>query len=253
MKSIIYVILLALAFQSCELVFNKQNVKEIIKSAKPQKTKSSYRDGLYVKKYNNGKMKTAINYTDGYKNGVAKEYYPDGNLKAVYHYNYNNKNGLVTKYYTSGRVKWVADFKNNQKNGFVKQYYLNGKLKSKQSFVRDIPLPDLEEYKKDGSLVTKYPKLIVDKNIKTEGGYKNSTLTIRLSYGNEKTKFYSEKIDTTIDLAYNLYIIPKNGGNIVTVEKNVRIGNNHIDNVTLTAMYKTKFDNLKLYYWDTEF
>ena len=80
MKRIIYILILVLAFQSCELIFNKWNVEKIAKQTKPKKSKSLYRDGLIIRKYDNGKTKTEINYTDGYKNGVAKEYYPDGNL-----------------------------------------------------------------------------------------------------------------------------------------------------------------------------
>jgi len=253
MKQIIYIIIIALSFQSCELIFNKQNAKKIITEAKPQKPKSMYKDGLIVKKYDNGKTKTEINYTDGYKNGVAKEYYPDGNLKVVYHYDYNHKNGLVTKYYTSGQIKWELNFNDNKMNGVLKQYYANGKLKSKQSYVRDIPLADLEEYKKDGSLIKKYPELIIDKDVKTEGDYKNSTLTVRLSYGNEKTKFYSEKIDTNLTIDYKLFIIPKNGGNIVTIEKSVKKWHNKVNKLRLTAIYKTKFDNKKLYFSNTKF
>jgi len=253
MKNIIYILFIALSFQSCELVFNKQNAQKIVAETKPQKPKSSYKDGLVIKKYDNGKTKTEINYTDGYKNGVAKEYYPDGNLKAVYHYDYNHKNGLVTKYYTSGQIKWEADYKDNKKNGFVKQFYVNGKLKSKQSFVRGIPLPDLEEYKKNGSLITKYPELIIDKDSEIEGKYKTITLTVHLSYGNEKTKFYSEIIDTTINSDYRMFLIPKDGGNIVTIEKTVKKWHNKLNKVNLTAIYKTKFDNKKLYFHNTKF
>jgi len=123
MKYIVYALFIILSFQSCELIFNKQNAQKIIKETetKPEKPKSLYKDGLVIRKYDNGKTKTEINYTDGYKNGVAKEYYPDGNLKAVYHYDYNHKNGLVTKYYTNGQIKWEAEYKNNKKNGYVKQ------------------------------------------------------------------------------------------------------------------------------------
>ena len=52
---------------------------------------------------------------------------------------------------------------------------------------------------------------------------------------------------------YSMFLIPKNGGNIVTIEKTVKKWHNKLDKLQLTAIYKTKFDNKKLYFINTNF
>lgn len=126
MSKLIYILLLLLCMQNTKT--NRVN-------------KLGLRDGLWIEKYSNGKLKSEIYYKNGLYNGLCKYYYKNGNIQAIANYQDSIRNGDQYLYYINGIIQVHSNysmgkclfFKKYSESGYssVEDYYLdNGKIKA---------------------------------------------------------------------------------------------------------------------------
>lgn len=95
--------------------------------------------------YDNGNLKSSIEYKHGKKNGEAREYYPNGYLRSIIHFNNDIEEGLSQFFFQDGEISMDIEMKDGKKNGRMRTYlftgdremecyYKNDKLEGKQTY-----------------------------------------------------------------------------------------------------------------------
>ncbi len=82
--------------------------------------------GLVKARYENGKVKSEINYSNNVKEGSAKFYYPNGNLKEELNYINGAVDGVVKEYYENGKLKELYTIENGRREGATSFYSEDG-------------------------------------------------------------------------------------------------------------------------------
>ncbi|WP_421917967.1 toxin-antitoxin system YwqK family antitoxin [Marinifilum sp.] len=122
-----------------------------------------------VKKYDEqNKLSAEITYQNGVRNGAARYYYSSGALSDEIMYVDDEKNGVAKKYHKNGNIYSLTPYINDEKDGIQKKYYDNGKIWAETSYMKGQPGIGLKEYKRDGSLRKKFPKIEIEKFIKSD-------------------------------------------------------------------------------------
>ncbi len=128
--------------------------------------KSKEKVGKWVEVYDNGKVKSEMNYEKGMPNGIAKQYTPTGKLLRMEEYQ-NGKNVKSVK-----RPKF--DTIQNANIKVDKKYYANGNLKSVRNYKDDLPFGMHIFYNENGTI--KQAVLFNELGIKKGQGRVDSTL-----------------------------------------------------------------------------
>jgi antitoxin component YwqK of YwqJK toxin-antitoxin module len=90
--------------------------------------------GLRQEFYEDGTIKSEINYVNDSKHGQWKEYYENGKLARLTNYANGRKHGQEKVYYINGALKRLTNFVNDEENGEETLYYETGKIKEKKHF-----------------------------------------------------------------------------------------------------------------------
>lgn len=121
--------------------------------------RNNKKEGIWVKYYPNGKLKSEITYQNNRTDGYAKIYHENGKLAEeglwkgnkwvgeykfyhengmpAYVWNYNEqgkRNGKQKYYYDNGQIRIEGSWDGGKETGVVKEYYEDGSLKSEKSF-----------------------------------------------------------------------------------------------------------------------
>ncbi|HYW95143.1 MAG TPA: hypothetical protein VE870_06125, partial [Bacteroidales bacterium] len=80
------------------------------------------REGPAVTYYNNGKLRTKLQFRNNQLHGQAKMYYKTGELYRVTDYVDGNAEGIRTSYYKNGKVMAEVPYKNNYPGTGIKEY-----------------------------------------------------------------------------------------------------------------------------------
>lgn len=89
-------------------------------------TSAYAQQGLIKTYYDNGKVKSEINYSNNVREGAAKFYYPDGNLKEELSYVNGAVDGVVKEYYENGKLKELYTIQNGRREGAASEYSQDG-------------------------------------------------------------------------------------------------------------------------------
>jgi antitoxin component YwqK of YwqJK toxin-antitoxin module len=96
------------------------------------------RDSISIWYSPNGKPKTIIRYNKkGEDHGLRQEFYEDGTIKTEIDYVNDSKHGQWKEYYENGKLARLTNYANGRKHGQEKVYYINGALKRLTNFVND--------------------------------------------------------------------------------------------------------------------
>ncbi len=160
-------------------------------------------EGVQKNYYEGGKIKNEVTYVDGRRDGPAKQYYTNGQAESEITYKNNVKDGPSKWYYEDGILYQEVTFRAGKKHGVEKKYHNTGKIMAELFWADGEVLPGLKEYDFNGKEL-RQPYLVV------EG---TSTLTIKLSNGDEKATFYIGKLEKGQSLtAAGLIPLPQNKG-----------------------------------------
>lgn len=130
-----------------------------------------------------------VTLKNGVREGLTKTFYQSGRLRSEKWY----RNGLlqdsVIWYYEEGQVFRISPYKNDTIDGIQKQYYRTGQLKARIGYKKGFRTPLLEEFTREGKMITGYPEVIVNTRdeYKTKGIY---TITVELSDKKRDVSFY---------------------------------------------------------------
>jgi uncharacterized protein len=87
-----------------------------------------YKNGAYLKNFENGKPAVEATYIDNEIEGVYKVYYLNGNLKRLENYLYDELDGKCVEYHENGKVARETTYLFGYKHGISKTYDATGKL-----------------------------------------------------------------------------------------------------------------------------
>jgi antitoxin component YwqK of YwqJK toxin-antitoxin module len=92
-------------------------------------------DGIYTKYYDNGNIKTEVNYINSKKNGIYREYDETGQLLTEITYINDKINGECKSYYDTNKILSICNYKNDFLNGQNIKYYQNGNIEYKCNYI----------------------------------------------------------------------------------------------------------------------
>jgi hypothetical protein len=183
-----FLVLFAFVLFACEQKPNRTSGKD-----------EGFVENGVVKKYDQqNKLSAEISYQNGVRNGVTRYYYSSGALSDEIMYVDDEKNGVAKKYHKNGNIYSLTPYIKDEKDGIQKKYYANGRIWAETPYMKGQPGIGLKEYKRDGSLRQKFPKIEVEKFVKSD----RIVLKLFLSNYSKNVVFY------ITDLMQNQYIPP---------------------------------------------
>ncbi|MDO8896024.1 MAG: toxin-antitoxin system YwqK family antitoxin [Bacteroidales bacterium] len=87
--------------------------------------------------YDNGNLRSILQYEDGKLNGHCEWFHENGRLQMESEYVLNSLHGKQTRYYENGVIQSVAFYKNNLLDSVNQQFSINGKLIQNETYRRD--------------------------------------------------------------------------------------------------------------------
>ena len=112
-------------------------------------------DGLVKSYYDNGELKSEINFSDNVREGDAKFYYENGNIKEERNYNNGKIEGLVKKYNKDGKLEEVFNIENGRRQGPTSLYDSAGIYLSDVNFENGVKIIDTSEEDEEVALNSK--------------------------------------------------------------------------------------------------
>ncbi|MBO5284893.1 MAG: toxin-antitoxin system YwqK family antitoxin [Alphaproteobacteria bacterium] len=92
-------------------------------------------DGVWEGYFRDGKLQITANFKDGEADGVWRGYSSNGQLEKEGSYKNDRLDGVEKKYYENGQLKWDGNYKNDKRDGAWKWYYENGQLKEEGNYI----------------------------------------------------------------------------------------------------------------------
>ncbi len=102
-------------------------------------------EGLVKSYYDNGKLKSEINFSNNVREGDAKFYYEDGNIKEERNYVNGKIEGLVKKYNKNGKLEEAFNIENGRRQGPTSLYDSAGVYLSDINFENGVKIIDTSE------------------------------------------------------------------------------------------------------------
>lgn len=90
-------------------------------------THKNVKNGVIIKYFDSGKIKSKCNYKNGKKHGSCIYYYENGNMKYDYNYENDTLNIICIDYYETGRIKNLSYYEKNNKLIPDVNYDIDGK------------------------------------------------------------------------------------------------------------------------------
>jgi hypothetical protein len=143
-----------------------------------------------IKQYMSGQnLIKEVTFQNGVREGLMKSFYQSGRLYQTFWYVNGLREDTARWFYEEGQVFRATPYKNDTVDGIQKQYYSNGRTKAKIGYKKGFRTTYLEEFTKDGKLVTGYPELVIsiDAQYKTKGIYR---ISLELSNKSSYVKYY---------------------------------------------------------------
>jgi len=114
-------------------------------------------NGLWRSYYENGKLKSAVNYKNGKVDGIAYFYYNDDKetLKAEVIYSNDVITGVYQEYYQNGAQKAKLIYEDGKLDGDAEYYYPSGRIKIKGEYKNDEKRGKWIFYNENGEVISK--------------------------------------------------------------------------------------------------
>jgi len=130
-----------------------------------------------------------VTFKNGVREGLMKSFYQDGKLRMTFWYENGLREDSSRWYYPEGQLFRSTPYKKDTIDGTQKQYYRNGRIKAKLNYVKGLRTTYLEEFTRDGKLVSGYPELFVNTrdDYQTRGVYR---ISLALSDKSPKVRFF---------------------------------------------------------------
>jgi antitoxin component YwqK of YwqJK toxin-antitoxin module len=201
------------------------------------------RQGLMKSYDRQGRLLSEVNYVDNVRQGIARNYYAvSGKVNSSLVYKDGIKEGDEIWYYESGQAYRVTPYVQGVINGIQKFYSEKGQILAEVPYKNGFPGTGLKEYKKDGTLITNYPKLIIEQKDHMANANK-VILNISLSDSYVSVKFYRGSLVDGRYLSDDLLLLATQIGK-TQIDFNVPRGGGSVkQKVIITANYKTPYGN----------
>jgi TonB family protein len=95
--------------------------------------------------YDNGKLKSEINYSNNIRDGEAKFYYENGDIKREENYVNGKVEGLVKKYKAGGKLQEVFNIENGRREGPTSIYDSSGIYLTDINFENGVRVKDISK------------------------------------------------------------------------------------------------------------
>ena len=95
---------------------------------------SYYKKRPYEKFYENGQLKSRLNFKNGKPNGFGETYYENGQLELRVNIKDGEQHGLWEQYYENGQLKEKGDYKDGKEDGLWEGFHDNGQLMRRGNF-----------------------------------------------------------------------------------------------------------------------
>ncbi|MBP5474287.1 MAG: hypothetical protein J6X92_05995 [Bacteroidales bacterium] len=194
-----------------------------------------------IKKYPNrdGSIAREVSYKNGVRHGETKTYLK-GALYQTIPYENDVRNGIAKRYYTEGQVYKETPYVNDTIDGIIIIYYRNGSVTSKMGYSKGKQTKYLEEFNKNGTKYTDYPKIetSVTDEYATKGTYR---IDISLSKPDQNVIFYrGSLVNNTVDTAALKELKVTDGKAVITLKKTTE---STTDTVGIIARVLTPYRN----------
>ncbi len=166
-----------------------------------QKDMTGNKQGLWIQKYENGLVKSEINFKDNHPAGIFRKYYPNGNLKANMFFDKTGTKAASILYNEDGSKKACGYYINKQKDSLwqyfindsivlAEENYKNGLKHGKQRIFNLYAYPNLlnENFWKNGKEDSTWTEFHVNGKVKSTTIYKNGKRNGRFTAYNENGK-----------------------------------------------------------------
>jgi len=256
MRFIIILLASLFLFNSCDIIVSGiesfSTIKEETKKQKREKEDKKFSKSVQKKNgekkylYENGNIKSVVNYKDGKKIGTSFTFYKSGEKQYDIPYVDGMKHGKVLWYYKSGKIYRETEYKKGKKSGFQRKYWESGKLKSEMEYHDNMLSIGLKEISNTGK-VKSTPSIRVERidRLKTAGEY---ILKMKLSNDRSKVEFFFG------DLVDGKYI-PEDGRGfsrmdvkkgVATFKFKVNRGKQVITDFKIIAIETTRYKNKRV-------
>ena len=206
-----------------------------------------------MKYYSKDLLVKEVTFKNGVRHGEMKTFYRSGQLYQTFWYENGLREDSARWYYLEGQVFRSTPFKHDTIDGTQRQYYRNGRLKAKINYIRGLRTPQIEEFTRDGKLVSGYPEITytITDNYSSTGKVR---INLDLTDKSEKVKFYrGEFTNGVFDTLKCVKIKPVNGKNYLDLKKSgtpqpeyldiiavivTDFGNNYLDSKKIILPYK---------------
>ena len=117
----------------------------------PRDPKKEILDGERKQYYQDGRIRSVINYNQGVKHGPSTLFHPDGKTVLLsIPYQYGKREGISKKYYRTGEIYAETSYKDDLLHGARKVYYRAGPVKSIVNYYQGHPGIGTEEFLTSG-------------------------------------------------------------------------------------------------------
>ena len=177
--------------------------------------------------------KVYIHYVEGKREGPAVTYYNNGQLRSKLQFHNNQLNGTAKMYYKTGELYRVTNYVEGKADGMRTSYYKNGRVMAEVPYKDDYPGLGIKEYSQDGKPENDLPGIIITpvNRLAMEDKY---ILKISLSKTEPSTTFYVGDLEEGKYIHYGLWPQkPKNGTYEYVVH--VRKGGFLMESLTVSA------------------
>ena len=94
---------------------------------------NGYREGPWVRYWDNGHLQSKGNYKKGKQDGLWVTYFNNGNLWVTETFNSGKRHGLYIEYHRNEQLSYKGEYKNDKLEGLVVSFYKNGKERDKET------------------------------------------------------------------------------------------------------------------------
>jgi hypothetical protein len=194
-----------------------------------------------IKQFMSGKyLVSEVTFKNGIEEGLKKTFYMSGKLRQTFWYENGLREDSSKWYYEEGQVFRITPYVHDTINGTQTQYYRTGEVKAILKYRKGLRIPFLEEYTRDGKLITNYPSLVISTSdeYKTKGVY---SIKLQLSNKSQKVRYYrGNYTDGLFDTAHLNKIHTVNGTGYLNLKKTSEPQAGYID---IIAEILTNFGN----------
>jgi len=190
----------------------------------------------------NGLLLSEVNYVDNLKEGMATNYYAKtGKINSTLVYKKGIKEGDENYYYENGQVYRVSPYVAGKIDGMQKLYYEDGKPMAEVPYKQGFVGKGTREFKPDGSVITDYPSIYVQKELHLKDANK-VLLIISLTNNESQVKFYNgELLDGKYLHDNQLLLATQNG--TTQIDFNIPPGATIRKTLHLVANYRSPLQN----------